>query len=135
MRDLILFEENTDSRKPLRLICECKKPQHPDHLIIKCSNQACGTWLHASCLARDIVQRKSEQDEIKVATNGRRRSRKSVSKNNIKSTEDAVAEDENITAKIVALESGVPKVEIVDNKTGEETEEPVHCLVCKELIE
>jgi hypothetical protein len=135
MHDLVVFAHHADSRKPLRLICECKKPQHPDHLIIKCSTQACGVWLHASCLARDIVQRKNEQDEITVATNGKRRSRKSVSKNNIKSTADAVAENENITAKVVAPESGAPKFEIVDNKTGEETEEPVHCLVCKELIE
>jgi hypothetical protein len=86
-------------------------------------------------MARDIVQRKSEQDEITVATNGKKRGRKSVSKNNIKITEDAVAEDENITAKVVAPESEAPKVEIVDNKTSEETEEPAHCLVCKELIE
>jgi hypothetical protein len=74
-------------------------------------------------MARDIVQRKSEQDEITVATNGKKRGRKSVGKNNIKITEDA------------APESEAPKVEIVDNKTSEETEEPVHCLVCKDLIE
>jgi hypothetical protein len=86
-------------------------------------------------LAQDIVQRKSQQDEIKVASNGKKRGRKSVSKNNTKSTEDATAEDDNIRAKVVAPNSEAPKVEITDKSTGDETEESVHCLVCKELIE
>jgi hypothetical protein len=131
-------QTRANPRKPLRLICKCKRPQHPDHLIIKCSNQACGVWLHASCLAEDIVQRKDEQDVIKVESNGKKRSRKSVNKNSdniITSTKDAVAEDDNMRVQVVGSDSEAPKVKITDKKTEDETEEPVHCLVCNELIE
>lgn len=92
-------------------------------------------WLHASCLAQDIIQRKN-QDVITVGSIGKKRSRKSINKeNNITSTEDAVAEDDNTMAKVVVTDSEAPKVKITDKKTEEETEESVHCLVCKELIE
>lgn len=70
-----------------------------------------------------------------METDGKKRARKSINKNSIRRAEDAVAEDDTIRAKIVASESEAPKVEITDKKTDEETEEPVHCLVCKELVE
>ncbi|KAG9661512.1 hypothetical protein KCU95_g17603, partial [Aureobasidium melanogenum] len=129
------YNYDTKVLSPLRLICECKRPQNPDNLIIKCSNQDCGIWLHASCLAQDIVQRKSQQNGVKMETDGKKRARKSINKNSTQRAEDAVAEDDTIRAKIVASESEAPKVEITDKKTDEETEEPVHCLVCKELVE
>jgi hypothetical protein len=93
-------------------------------------------WLHASCLAQDVVQRKSQQDVITVGSTGKKRGRKSLNKeSNITSTEDAAAEDDNMRVKVVASDSEAPKVEIIDKETEDETEEPVHCLVCKELIE
>ncbi|CAD0106195.1 unnamed protein product [Aureobasidium uvarum] len=110
-------------------------PQNPDHLIIKCSNEACGIWLHASCLAQDAVQRKTQQNGDKAESNGKKRARKSINKNFIKSAEDAVAEDDTIRAEVPTPESEAPKIIITDKKTGDETEEPVHCLVCKELVE
>jgi hypothetical protein len=89
-------------------------------------------------LAEDIIQRKDEQDVIKVESNGKKRSRKSVNKNNdniLTSTKDAVAEDDNMRVQVVGSDSEAPKVKITDKKTEDQTEEPVHCLVCNELIE
>lgn len=86
-------------------------------------------------MAQDIIQRKN-QDVITVGSVGKKRSRKSINKeNNITSTEDAVAEDDNTMVKVVVPDSEAPKVKITDKQTEEETEEWVHCLVCKELIE
>lgn len=67
---------------------------------------------------------------------GKKRGRKSINKdNNITSTEDAVAEDDDMRVKVVAPDSEAPKVKITDKKTEVESSESVHCLVCKELIE
>lgn len=88
-------------------------------------------------MAQDIIQRKNEEDVITVESNGKKRGRKSINKdnNNITSTEDAVAEDDNMRVEVFAPDSEAPKVKINDKKTEEEAEESVHCLVCKELIE
>ena len=37
-------------------------------------------------------------------------------------------------AKIVAPEAEALKVVIIDKKTGGQTEEAVHCLVCKHIL-
>jgi len=127
--------------KPLRLICECTQPHNPDHLIVKCSNQACGIWLHASCLAKDTIQRKQQEQGIKAepATKGRKQARKSAGRtngtNNAADDNGACAEDENTKAELVAPESAAPEMLVTDKKTGDETKESVHCLSCKELIE
>ena len=87
-------------------------------------------------MAQDIIQQKKQEDVIQVGSSGKKRSRKSINKNkDVTHTEDAVAEDDNMRAKVVGSDSEAPKFEITDKSTEEESEEPVHCLVCKELIE
>ncbi|KAI4725161.1 hypothetical protein E4T49_07084 [Aureobasidium sp. EXF-10728] len=83
----------------------------------------------------DAVQRRNQQNGDKAESKGKKRARKSINKNYIKSAEDAVAEDDTIRAEVPAPESEAPKIIITDKKTGDETEEAVHCLVCKELVE
>jgi hypothetical protein len=45
-----------------------------------------------------------------------------------------VAEDDITMAKIVVLEAEALKVVITDKKTSDQTEEAVHCLVCKQIV-
>ncbi|KAI4853192.1 hypothetical protein E4T44_00993 [Aureobasidium sp. EXF-8845] len=107
-------------------------PQNPDRLIIKCSNQTCGTWLHASCLAQDVVQR---MKGLEAEVNGKRQAQETIDRgDHIQSVDDAAAEDSITMAKIVALEAEALKAIITDKKTGEQTEEAVHCLICRQVI-
>jgi hypothetical protein len=120
--------------KSLNPICECRQPQNPDRLVIKCSNQTCGIWLHASCLAWDVVQRISRQKGLGAGIDSKQQAWKSIDKHHTQNVEDAAAEDDITTAKIVALEAEALKVVITDKKTGNQTEEAVHCLVCKQVV-
>ncbi|THY91154.1 hypothetical protein D6C80_08059 [Aureobasidium pullulans] len=135
------YNYDTKVLSPLRLICECKQPHNPDHLIVKCSNQACGIWLHASCLAKDVVLRKQQEQGIKAepGTKGRKQARKSVGKTSGTKTagddNGACEEDENTKAELVVPESAAPEMLVTNKKTGDEAKEPVHCLSCKELIQ
>lgn len=87
-------------------------------------------------MAQDVIQRKNQEDVITVGSTSKKRGRKSINNdNNITSTEDAVAEDDDMRVKVSAPDSEAPKVKITDKKTDEESEESVQCLVCKELIE
>ncbi|KAI5272430.1 hypothetical protein E4T47_04262 [Aureobasidium subglaciale] len=126
----------TNVLSPLRLICRCKRPQHPDHVIIKCNNQACGIWLHAFCLAQNAIESKHRNgSSAKIG----KRARKSINKpNGIEYAVDdngTCAEDETTKAEVLAPESGAPELLITDKKTGEETREAIPCLLCKELLD
>lgn len=35
--------------------CICKEPENPDKVLISCSNEKCGIWLHADCLAQKCL--------------------------------------------------------------------------------
>ncbi|KAI4734040.1 hypothetical protein E4T50_15414 [Aureobasidium sp. EXF-12298] len=109
-------------------------PQNPDRLVIKCSNQTCGIWLHASCLAQDAVQRRIQQKGVKAEVDGREQAQKSVHKHHTQSDDDVAAEDNITVARIVALEAEALKVVITDKNTGDQTEEAVHCLVCTQVV-
>ncbi|KAI5200138.1 hypothetical protein E4T39_05885 [Aureobasidium subglaciale] len=126
----------TNVLSPLRLICRCKRPQHPDHIIIKCNNQACGIWLHASCLAHNAIE--SKQHNGSSAKIGKR-GRKSINKHNgseyAADDNGTCAEDETTKAEVLVPDSGAPEVLITNKKTGEETREAIHCLLCKELLD
>jgi hypothetical protein len=69
-----------------------------------------------------------------VEVYGKRQAQRSVDKDHTQSVDDAVAEDDITMAKIVVLEAEALKVVITDKKTSDQTEEAVHCLVCKQLV-
>jgi hypothetical protein len=149
--------------KPLNTICKCKEPHNPDHLIIKCSNEACGTWLHAYCLAEDAIQRRHNQEqengveesikvepkvkpgtkikaESKAKTGSKVRTEEQARKHvdGIYCAADGVsAENETTKAEVVAEESdtGAPEILLIDKLTSDESREAVRCLVCKQVVE
>ena len=41
----------------LRKICECNEPMDLDFPPLKCANSKCESWLHPSCIRKDIFQR------------------------------------------------------------------------------
>lgn len=128
-------------QKKLRTICKCRKWQNPDHLIVKCSNKACETWLHAACLAERAVQDRQKERTPKAKTGKRGTKRGKVNgANDSTGSEDeddngASAEDDTVKAEVVMPESEHPEMVITDKKTGGVTRESVRCLVCKEIIE
>jgi hypothetical protein len=85
-------------------------------------------------LAQDVVQRKNQQKGVKAEVNSKEQAQELVNKDHTQSVEDAAAEDNITMAKIVASEAEALKVVITDKKTGDQTEEAVHCLVCKRLV-
>ncbi|KAG9701279.1 terpenoid synthase, partial [Aureobasidium melanogenum] len=125
------YNHDTKVLSSLNPICGCRQPQNPDRLIVKCSNQTCGTWLHASCLAQSAVQlRKGVEAEV----NGKQQAQEPVERDHTLSVDDAAAEDSITMAEIVASEAEALKVVITDKKTGDQTMEAVHCLVCKQIV-
>lgn len=81
-----------------------------------------------------MVQRKSQQKSVKAEVDGKERSRGSLTRRQTQTVDDVAAEDNVLMAKIVAPEAGALKVVIIDKKTGDQTEEAVHCLVCKHIV-
>ncbi|KAG9763092.1 terpenoid synthase, partial [Aureobasidium melanogenum] len=123
------YHHDTRILSSLNSICECRQPQNPDRLVIKCSNQTCGIWLHASCLAQDAVQRRIQQKGVKAEVDGREQAQKSVHKHHTQSDDDVAAEDNITVARIVALEAEALKVVITDKNTGDQTEEACYDVV------
>jgi hypothetical protein len=81
-----------------------------------------------------VVQRKSQQQGVEAGVDGKERSRGSLTRHQTQSVDDAAAEDSILMARIVAPEVEALKVVIIDKKTGDQTEEGVHCLLCKHIV-
>ncbi|OAQ57643.1 BAH domain-containing protein [Pochonia chlamydosporia 170] len=39
------------------LICNCRTPAHPEELLVGCTSQDCGQWLHEKCLRDAVLKR------------------------------------------------------------------------------
>jgi hypothetical protein len=82
-------------------------------------------------LAQSAVQlRKGVEAEV----NGKQQAQEPVERDHTLSVDDAAAEDSIMMAEIVASEAEALKVVITDKKTGDQTMEAVHCLVCKQVV-
>ena len=82
-------------------------------------------------MAQSAVQlRKGVEAEV----NGKQQAQEPVERDHTLSVDDAAAEDSITMAEIVASEAGPLKVVITDKKTGDQTMEAVHCLVCKQVV-
>ena len=42
--------------QPAELVCNCRTPAHPDELLVGCTSQDCGQWLHEKCLRHAVLK-------------------------------------------------------------------------------
>jgi hypothetical protein len=44
-----------NSLQSVELRCRCQRPEHPDKMLLGCSNEECSRWLHDDCLAHEAL--------------------------------------------------------------------------------
>ncbi|KAK9438302.1 BAH domain-containing protein [Metarhizium brunneum] len=50
------FNIATLQLSPAELVCNCQTPAHPDELLVGCTSQDCGQWLHEKCLRHAVLK-------------------------------------------------------------------------------
>ncbi|KAF2146752.1 uncharacterized protein K452DRAFT_294295 [Aplosporella prunicola CBS 121167] len=144
----------------IRTHCIDNKPYNPDSTLVYCVN--CEKWLHAECVANDVLVKTYEEhnmvvpsslkrndvgnDALPVAAKGTatpksKTPKKTKGKNSTpKVTDNDAAEEEEpeqaFSAEIRIDKGETPKVLVTDARNGkkEVTEKPVHCLFCKNVV-
>ena len=133
----------------LRKDCVCQKYHNPDKLLIRCSSEKCGKWLHEACLLEDALKTKWEHKHNGAVGNGKNGDGFDI----IKTASNGASKANGVTAKpskskavkpkkIPAFQPGFPweglleaKLDMIKNKHGAETSQIAGTITITDLRE
>ncbi|TKA83772.1 hypothetical protein B0A55_00002 [Friedmanniomyces simplex] len=147
---------NTKTFSKLLEICQDRKPQNPDQMILQCEAPKCRKWMHVDCIINDAVQRASpgaaaaarRKGKAVTTTTTRTKKKQKKSAGSVALLEPtppaiAIAQKDAYTAEFFVkgspngsdeTPSRETKIVVTDGEGGRRKEN-VRCLFCRESIE